>query len=42
MAGELVPASDVFEVDDLEIVQLDNDPSFPDRGVLQIETLGGR
>jgi hypothetical protein len=40
--GEDVPASDRFEVGGLEIVQLENDPNFPDRGVLRFNPVGGR
>jgi len=32
----------VFNVDALEIVRLDSNPNFPDRGVLTIELTGGR
>jgi hypothetical protein len=41
-AGEPVPASGIFSLNRLEIARLDNDPNFPDRGVLQIEAGGGR
>jgi hypothetical protein len=40
--GELVPRSDVFDIGRVEIAQLDNDPNFPDRGVLRFETMGGQ
>ena len=40
--GAPVPESDVFEVGRIEIAQLENDPNFPDRGVLRFEALGGR
>jgi hypothetical protein len=40
--GELVPANDVFAIGRLEIARLDNDPNFPDRGVLRFNPVGGR
>jgi hypothetical protein len=40
--GELVPKSDVFDMGRMEIAQLNNDPKFPDRGVLRFEAMGGR
>ncbi len=40
--GDSVPTSDVFTVGRLEIVQLENNPNFPDRGTLSFEALGGR
>ncbi len=40
--GEAVPADDVFEVGRLEIILLENDPNFPDRGTLRINPVGGR
>jgi len=41
-SGEMVPESDVFNIGRVEIAQLDNDPDFPDRGVLRFEAMGGR
>lgn len=41
-ASPPVPANGVFSLDRLEIARLDNDPNFPDRGVLRIEARGGR
>ena len=40
--GEPVPADDLFAVGRLEIVRLDHDPNFPDRGVLRFNPVGGR
>jgi hypothetical protein len=38
-AGEL--AQGRIEVGRLEIARLDNDPSFPENGVLRVSALGG-
>lgn len=40
--GEDVPEADVFTVGRLEVVRLDNDPNFPDHGVLRFNPVGGR
>jgi len=42
LVDEVVPADDVFEVGALEIIQLENDPNYPDRGELRIVANGGR
>jgi predicted phage baseplate assembly protein len=39
-AGEL--AQGLLPIGDVEIAQLDNDPNFPERGILTISTGGGR
>lgn len=38
----VVPAGGTLRVDVAEIVRLDNDPNFPDRGVLRFTMKGGR
>lgn len=37
-----LPENDVLITGRTEIIRLDNDPNYPDRGLLRIEAVGGR
>ena len=40
--GEELPMNSVLPLGPFEIAQLDNDPSFPENGVLLLDVRGGR
>jgi hypothetical protein len=40
--SDIALAAGKLELDRLEIARLDNDPNFPEHGVLKLSMLGGR